>query len=198
MRCRHEPIDRNCPRSCIGPSPCSRRISRAASAFGASDPLSWKLDVLRVKRSRDLTQTTGLGIKKRQERSHTWHANQASSLGRMFRARDLTSRPPCSCSGLQARTAPSCFPRPREAVRRAPPAPGIHYKLYISRERVPPASHWLRENPAGVVRTITTCSAPQCCGPCHGRGKYPRSHGSPSASPCRVHSPPGCRAHCSC
>ena len=83
--------DRNCPRSCgMGLSPYPRRILRAASALGASDPLSWKLDVLRVKHSRDLTQTTGLGTEKAAgEGSHRRGTHTQASrvpVGRVFRA----------------------------------------------------------------------------------------------------------------
>ena len=126
MKCRHEPIDRNCPQSCMGLSPYPRRILRAASALGASDPLSWKLDVPRVKRWRDLTPTTGLGTRKRQERSHTWHANQASSLGRVFRASVFTaggrpcgsrgsSRLPSAGGGVTCSFFPSQLPLPPRA-----------------------------------------------------------------------------------
>ena len=62
MRCRHEPRAQNCPRSCMGPSPCSRRISWAASGLGPAEPWSWKPDLLRVKRSRDLTQAKAAAL----------------------------------------------------------------------------------------------------------------------------------------
>ena len=74
MRCRHEPRAHKCPWSCMGLSPFSRRISRAASGLGPSEPWSWKPNLLRVKLSCDLTRSTRIVNRTQQRRRYTWQA----------------------------------------------------------------------------------------------------------------------------
>ena len=71
----------------LSPAAFSQRLGEIkGKGSGPSELWSWKPDLLRVKPSCDFIQTTGLGTRKRQQRSHTWHANQASSLGCVLRA----------------------------------------------------------------------------------------------------------------
>ena len=85
----HAPAAWNCPRSRIRLTPWLRRISRAASALKASEPWSWKLDLLGAKCPRNPTRSTRLGTKTQQQRRYTWHAKPAQALGHVFRARAL-------------------------------------------------------------------------------------------------------------
>ena len=56
-------------RACKEPSPCSRRISRAASALEASKPRSWKQDLIGTKCPRDLTRSKRFVTKTQQRKS---------------------------------------------------------------------------------------------------------------------------------
>ena len=52
-----------------------------SGALEASEPWSWKLDLLGAKCPRDLTRSTRLVTKTQQQRSHTWHAKPALHWG---------------------------------------------------------------------------------------------------------------------